>query len=103
MSITNTSLTTTAANIFAASSSSVITTIYVANYSTTTNASFSMFAVPSGGTANSRSIIYSNVTITAGDTYIINQEKLVLEQNESIRANANVANVCSVTVSYTNI
>lgn len=103
MSITNSFLTTTAANVLAATDNLVVTTVYVSNYSTTSNATFSLFAVPDGGTANSRSIIYSNVTITAGDTYIINQEKIVLDTNDSLRANANIANVCSITISYTNI
>jgi hypothetical protein len=44
-------------------------------------------------------IVYSNKVITAGDTYIIDWEKLVLGPGDMIQANSNVGNAIVATVS----
>jgi|SRR5210317_1496067 hypothetical protein len=103
MSLTSTPLTTSVANVYVASENSVVTVIYVANYSTDTNATFSMHLVASGESESSNNIVYSNLVVNAGDTYIISTEKLVIDTNEAIKAKANSDNVLSTTVSYTNI
>lgn len=89
MSLQSTLLTTTAANVYASTGNTAITVMYIANYSTTANATFNLFAVTSGGSASNTNKIYSNVLVTAGDTFVIETERFLLDNNETIRANAN--------------
>jgi hypothetical protein len=49
--------------------------------------------------ANANNIVYKNKLITSGDTYIVDWEKLILAQGDTIRANANVGNSIVATVS----
>ena len=100
MAITSIALDTTAANIFVSTSTNgdAVTTMYFCNRDASTR-TFNLYLVPAGGSANVNNIAYSNKTVTAGDTYIIDWEKLVLGTGETIRANANVGNAIVATVS----
>jgi hypothetical protein len=49
-------------------------------------------------------MVYNPLELTAGgnssgDTYVISQEKIILDNNDSIKIEANIANSISVTVS----
>ena len=103
MSISNTLLTTSPANLVVSSGTTVITTIYIANYSSSANATFSLFAVPSGDAAGNDTVIYSNLIINPNDTYVISTEKLVLSDNDAIVGLANADSRLTATVSYTDI
>ena len=101
MAIQNTTLTTTAANIFVNQSTtgtSAITTIHLCNY---TNASqtANIYAVPIGSSSGPGTIIYANVNLTAYQTLIVYQEKFILGNNDSIQANVSNVSTVSVTVS----
>ena len=88
-----------AANILVSSGTGVaVTTMYFCNKSGSTT-TFNLYVVPNGFSANSNNIVYSNKTITAGDTYIVDWEKLVLSPGDTIRANANVGNAIVSTIS----
>ena len=90
-----------AANVFVAAGGTkgnAITTMYFCNRSGVST-TFSLHLVPPGGSANVNNICYSNKVITPGDTYIIDWEKLVLQNGATIRANANVGNAIVATVS----
>ena len=89
-----------AANIFACASANgdAVTTMYFCNRNGSTT-TFNLYVVPAGFTANANNIVYSNKTITAGDTYIVDWEKLILSPGDSIRANANIGNAIVATVS----
>ena len=89
-----------AANILAVTgiSGQAVTTLYFCNRNGSTT-TFNLHVVPAGFTANSNNIVYSNKTVAAGDTYIVDWEKLVLGQGDTIRANANVGNAIVATVS----
>lgn len=103
MAISNTVLVDTgqeAANIFQCTSTNgdAITTMYFCNRGATAT-TFNLYVVPAAFIANSNNIAYSNKIISAGDTYIVDWEKLVLNTGETIRANANVGNAIVATVS----
>lgn len=98
MAINNTALTTTASSIYTSTGSSAITTIHLCNYTNST-VTANIYAVPSGGVANSSTILYSNVSVTAYNTLIIYQEKLILDNGDQIDANCSVANSITATVS----
>lgn len=89
-----------AANILAVTSvgGQAVTTMYFCNRNGSTT-TFNLHVVPAGFVANSNNIVYSNKTVAAGDTYIVDWEKLVLGQGDTIRANANVGNAIVATVS----
>lgn len=89
-----------AANVFvsAGTNGDAVTTMYFCNRSAGTT-KFNLYLVPAGGNADVNNIVYSSKTITAGDTYIIDWEKLVLSNGDTIRANANVGNAVVATVS----
>mgnify|MGYP003338772706 FL=1 len=87
MAILNTALSTgNAANIYASSGSSAITTIHLCNY-TATNAYANLYLVPSGSTAGNSNIIYSNVNVTAYNTLIVYAEKFILSDGDTIKGN----------------
>jgi hypothetical protein len=100
MAITSTALDVTATTIYTSSGSNgdAVTTMYFCNRDSTTR-TFSLHLVPSGGSANVNNIAYSNKTVTAGDTYIIDWEKLVLSTGDMIQATSNTANAIVASVS----
>ena len=98
MAIQNTTLSTTAANIYVSSGNTVITTIHLCNY-TGSSVQANVYAVPAGGVANGGTVIYGNVTISAYNTLIIYQEKFVLGNNDAIAANASAGTAVTATVS----
>jgi hypothetical protein len=100
MAITSTALDVTATTIYTSSGSlgDAVTTMYFCNRDSTTR-TFSLYLVPSGGSANVNNIAYSNKTVTAGDTYIVDWEKLVLSTGDTIQATSNTANAIVASVS----
>lgn len=108
MAITNTRLTTVdPTTVFQAVGQQAITVIYLCN---TGNAdvSVNVFCVNSDDSvgASEDNMIYNQLLITAGnaspgggDTYVISTEKLILDNNDFIGVEANIANMITVTVS----
>jgi len=102
MAIVNTSLTTSAANIYASSGNSVVVTVYLCNTDTVAR-TVNMYLVPAAGTAGAANQIIKNLNLAASDTYIMNTERLVLANGEMLQANANANAVITATVSYTGV
>ena len=100
MSIQNTVLSTTAANILVGTGGigTATTTIYLCNRSATAT-TFNLYAVSAGANANVNNIIYSNKTVASNDTYIMDLEKIFLSPGDMLQANANTANAIVATVS----
>jgi hypothetical protein len=102
MALINTTLTTAVANIYASTGNSVVVTAFVCNTDSSAR-TFNLYAVPTSGTASTSNQILKEVSINAGDTYIMNSERLILANGETLRANASVNSVLVVTVSYTGV
>jgi hypothetical protein len=101
MAITSNALSaTTATSIFTSTGTQgdAVTTMYFCNRDNDTR-TFNLYLVPAGDVAGVNNIAYSNKVITAGDTYIIDWEKLVLGPGDMIQANSNVGNAIVATVS----
>lgn len=98
MAITSTVLTTSAANVFVASGQQAITLIYLCNTSTVDTVGVSLNAL-TGIAPGNNNAMYSNLTITPEDTYVMSTERLILNDTNAISAVANVGNVITVTVS----
>ena len=101
MAITNTRLTTIApTTVFEAVGQQAITVMYITN-TTSTPVSFNMFVINSDDStgAGYNSQVYSAVELTANDTYVISQEKIILDSGDLVDVEANVADCVTVTVS----
>lgn len=102
MSIINTALTTTAANIYVSSGNSATTVLHFCNYANA-GATANVWVVPAGLTANALTIIYSNVSLTAQNTLVVDTEKLILSNGDAIVANVSINGSVTATVSYIGI
>lgn len=100
MSIQSTALDTVVGNIYVANGAdgNVVSVAYFCNRSGSTT-SFTLHLVPSGDTATANNIVYSNKTITANDTYILELEKIILASGDMLQASANTGNAVVATVS----
>lgn len=97
MAIANTLLTTLDGNIYVSSGASAITAIYLCNAGTVTQA-ITVYACPSGESLGPEHLIYKDLSLTAGDTYVIDTEKLILSDGDYLNANctANASVVATV-------
>jgi len=103
MAISNTVLTTSISNVYVSSGNSVVSVMYFYNDNASTR-DFSLFLVPSGtSTIDSTVQIYGNVQVTSQDTFVIDLEKLVLGNGDTIRANASANTSVTASVSYVGI
>jgi hypothetical protein len=101
MAITNTRLTTTdPTTVFTAVGQQAITTIYVCN-TTGSTVSFNLFVINSADSVGAAydNMAYSSLELTANDTYVISNERLVLDNSDLIDVEANTADCITVTVS----
>jgi hypothetical protein len=102
MALSQSTLTGSATAVYTSSGNNAVTTMYLCNFSVT-DRTVSIYLVPSGGTAGTGNIIYQNVTIAAGDTYIIDTERLVLGNGDTIQALASATASVTMTVSYVGV
>lgn len=100
--ITTANVTTSVSNIYASSGNTVMSVAYFCNYSTNP-VQIRIYAVPDGSSDSNLNMIGSNVTIQGGDTYIMETEKIVFGNNDSLRANASVNNAISAVLSYVSV
>ncbi len=102
MSITTANVTTTVSNIYISSGNTVMSVAYFCNYNSSP-AQITVHLVPSGGSANVLNRIYSNVSITAGDTLVVETEKIIFSSGDTLQANASANNSINAIVSYTGV
>ena len=103
MSVRNTTLSTTPANIYASSGNTVVSTMYFCNTDATAR-NLSLWVIPAPGlTANATVIVYNNIQIASGDTFVVDMEKLVLGHDDQIKANIDSGTAMTATVSYVGI
>lgn len=94
MALNQTTLTTSASAVFTSSGQNAITTVYLCNYSGS-DVTVTLYAIPSGDSVGNGTMIYKSLPIAAGDTYIIDTERLILNNGDTIQA------VCSANTSVT--
>lgn len=107
MAISNTRLTTTTTTpVYTSSGTNAVTTIIVCNTGEpnltdeTENASnLTLYFVPNLGSATDATTVVKNLTIPAGETVFFSDEKVILSTGDSVRAEASVANLLTITVS----
>lgn len=101
MAITNTRITTTdPTSVFLATATEAITVVYICNTSSSTVV-VDVYCIngddSSAGSLDN--IIYSQLAITANDTYVIDTEKLILNANDELDVETDTPDSITVTVS----
>lgn len=93
MSLSNFTLTTSPSSLFTSTNGNThaVIVIYLCNTHPTDTIFFSLYAVPSGSQADGTTIIYKNVNLTPGDTYVLDTERLILDSGDGIWGEASVA------------
>lgn len=100
MAIKNTQLTNTSVlQVFSATIQTALTTVIFCNVSPTTSTTVNVFAVPFGSSPLPSTQIMKTLPLAAGDTFVLDTERLILEQNDALWAQASVGNCITVTVS----
>jgi len=100
--ITTSNVTTSVSTVYTSSGETALTVAYFCNYSTSA-AQISVHLVPNGGSANVLNRIYSNVSVTAGDTLVVETEKVVFGNGDTLRANASANNTFNAVISYVGV
>lgn len=93
-----------AANVYASVGNTAVTTMYLVN-ATNSAVTVNVFAVAGGANVANplRNLLYSNLVIAGNDTYVIDSERLLMSQGDSIRANASTGSSVLATLSFTSI
>jgi len=103
MSIAGTQLsTTTVQTVYTSTGNSAVTTAYICNTSGSA-VQANVYAVPNTATANVANQLYANLTIAGYDTYVMEWERLLFNNGDSLQIKPTTAGVVSVTVSFTGI
>lgn len=98
--ITNTQVaSTTTSRLFLASGQTAVTTVIFCNVTTNTNVTIDGYCVPNGSNANSSTQIMKALPLTAGETFSLDSERLILENGDALYAQASVGACITVTVS----
>ena len=97
MAISSSVLSSTPTPIFTSTGVNVVTAAYYCNIDQANTQTFSVWLVASGGSPDETNLIYNNVSVVASDTFVIDREKIVLDNGDSIYANC--TNSISVTIS----
>lgn len=102
MTIKNSTLSLNVSPIYTSVGSSAVTTAWFTNVGDIT-AVINIHAVPAGSTPTANTIVHYNRSITSGDTFILDTEKFILDNGDSIQANTTIDNAVVVTLSTVGI
>lgn len=85
MTLKSTVVSDTPTLIYRSTGCSAVTTIYICNASSAT-VHFNIYAVPTPLTPDTTNLIYHQVPLHCNDTYVMDTEKLVLENQDALYA-----------------
>lgn len=102
MAIAQATVTTATATLFTSSGTNAITAIYLMNDHSST-VTVQLHVVTDGDTIGNSNKIIKNLQIAAGDTFVIDTERLVLSNDDKIQATADVDSVCYSTISHVGV
>ena len=83
MAITNFQVGTSVTAAYTASADTAVTVIYITN-KTDGDGTVDVYVTPNGVSASANHLVYSQLTIKARDTYIIDTEKMILESGAKV-------------------
>jgi hypothetical protein len=103
MALIKSQLSTAPATIYTSANETVITVGYFCNTSDSVDTSIDVYLVPAGDSPDSSNIIYKNVPLVAGNTYILDTEKIIFNDGDSIQASATTGSIVTSMISYTGL
>ena len=83
MAITNFQVGTAVTAAFTATADTAVTVIYITN-KTDGDGTVDVYVTPNGVSATANHLVYSQLTVKARDTYIIDTEKMILETGAKV-------------------
>lgn len=98
MTIRNTQVQTINTQIFKAVGQQAVTTIVFCNVTTVTT-TVNLFAVPLGGSPGITTQVLNGVVLPGGETFAMDSERFVLEDEDALYAQSDVNNAVTVTIS----
>jgi hypothetical protein len=102
MAIVSNVITTSGNIVHLSSGSTAVTVLYLCNRGTTA-AEVNIHVVSNGSLASGNNVVYNALALKGQDTYVIDTEKILLGDGDSIRAstnaggNGNIVATCSFT------
>ena len=104
MSINTTAVANSNTIVYTSTNGSAITNLTLCNYSAS-NVTISLHVVPSGDTVGNGNFMLKDLTITAGDTYVLyaGGEKLLFDNGDFINVISSVNSAVTAITSYTAI
>lgn len=102
MAIAQELVSNSATTIYTSSGNSATTCIFFMNDNASAR-TLDVYIVPNGDSAATTTQIIKSLSIDAGDTYILNAEKIVLADGDTIQATASATSSIYATVSYVGI
>jgi hypothetical protein len=103
MALTAALIGTTNTTVYTSSGNNAVTCMMVCNYHASSTSNLTVYAVPNSGgavgTASNTNIIVKTLSIPAGETVTLDQEKLVLSGNDTIVALSSVATSLNIVIS----
>ena len=104
MTIATATVGTSPAAVYTSGGNTAVTFLSLCNYSASA-VSINVYVVPLGFTAGTTNIVYSNLQLTANDTYqlYLGGEKLLLSTGDTIQVSAGTASSVTAVTSYTSI
>ena len=91
------SLTTTL--VFQATGQQAITTLIFCNTSEVSDTTLDVYVVPFGSNATPGTQILKSIPLPAGETFSLDTERLILENNDAVYAQTTVPNIVTATIS----
>ena len=103
MALTAALIGTSNTTVYTSSGNNAVTCMMVCNYHASSTSNLTVYAVPNSagavGTASNTNIIVKTLSIPAGETVTLDQEKLVLAGNDTIVALSSVATSLNIVIS----
>ena len=99
MAIAQQTVGTSATTIYTSTNDSAVVAVYFMNDDSSA-VTLQLHIVPNGDTASASNKIVKDLSIVAADTYVIDTERLLLSNGDTIQASASTGSVLHATVSY---
>jgi hypothetical protein len=104
MAIQNLTLNATSpGQILVSSGDNAVTAIIFCNNSLTTDATVTVWLVPSGYAVGNNNMILNTISVPRGETFSIDTEKFILSNGDSVQAQASQNSIITATISFVSL
>jgi hypothetical protein len=104
MAITNSQLVATEkTEVLIANGENAVTCVIFCNTSLDTDAEVSLWVVPAAIAAGDANMVLNTLSVPAGETFSLDTERFILENGDSIQAQASQDTIITCTVSYVQV